>query len=107
MTKLKKYIKTAIPAFLLIATPAIAEQITIHSIDFDGRQTECVQKGKEALAAAKFISIQDVGARIFANDAPYYAGIECRADKGVVFIIVSGPKESERGLIIDKIWKSF
>ena len=86
---------------------AFSKGLIINSIDFNGRQTECLSKARVSMISANLLNISTNGNRVFADDAPYYFVIDCKAEKGIVFFAASGEDDAVRNSIFDRIWRRF
>jgi hypothetical protein len=81
--------------------------LVVHSVDISGKQSECIMRAENAMKKIGLLNVTSVNNKIFGDDAPYEACIECRAEKGVAFIVIGGPQRKENTVLMDKLWKEF
>ncbi|KOR31277.1 hypothetical protein TI04_01640 [Achromatium sp. WMS2] len=101
---MKKLASGLLLGLAALSNLSYAEPLTMQSIGISDRHSTCISKAKRGMRAANLANIEHLNDYyVFGSDSPYYAGILCRADVGLVFLTVSGPNSSERSNILRRL----
>jgi hypothetical protein len=88
---------------------AFADDIAcVHRIFSKDRESVCIEKSKSALKELGFKGIASSGISTYGKDTPVSVVIACDSDRGVAFIAVAGPSNSDAPNVcsaIDGKWK--
>lgn len=99
-------LKQTLFIFLLCYTHLLsASPLAVQMIDIDNmRQSECLSHGQSVFQTLHFLDVKTVdNTTVFAQDPPYYAAILCHAEKGTVYLSISGKQATKTNQFVQHI----
>ena len=96
----------AIASALLVATTAAFAAPAMSTIwqETNLELPDCVKRAEDALRNAGLTrNTQTLRESVYGEQGPYTGSIRCLSGKGIVFIVVSGPRQDRAGQLVSAL----